>query len=170
MTRSPHGQFGPGERFIFAFDIFLASKMEVFVEKCIHHRPTQGVVVVLKIKVFAFHFLFRPIQAIKLLEFGQTFGLQFHGPVVGSRESEWPRGGKGREIDIAGADSQIAGVFARTPSLHRRGGHHGGKCGCDTIIDRREHEGLRTAARSSRDPDPRGIDLRQTANPVHCPQ
>ena len=133
--------------------------MEMLIKKCIHHCPAERVVVVFKIEMFSFDFFSHSIKRVKLFEFWKALGLEMHCPIVGRRKPQWPWRSERGEIDIPYTDPKITCILTGTSSLHGGRCHDRRKRGGDPIVDCREHEGLRTAARGARDTNPRGIDF-----------
>ena len=70
-----------------------------------------------------------------------------------------PRRDEGGDADIALRNAEVAGVLARTTTLHGGGDHDGGEGDGGALVESTEHEGLGAAPGSARDGDAFGVDV-----------
>jgi len=108
----------------------------------------------------------RAEHRVEVEEVRVALGFQVDGPVVRSRQSEWPGCNCSGDVDVALANPQEQAVLRACSPLHRRGDHHAGECGADPWIDRREHHCLRGASARAGDENAFGIDVREAEHEI----
>ena len=142
----------------------------MLVEPGIHPRPGDIVEVVRKLRHRrALHVVRRAEHAVEPLQLGKPVRHHVFRPVVGRGHRLRPRCEQPRELHVARADPEQAGVLAGAAALHR-GGHHAlGKRDHRARVDRPKQDRLRAAAAAARDAQPARIDVGQAGEKIQGP-